>query len=175
MFVRTKTLREVTSLIFVKPNCVYYESLLLIFFGLYNMKLPLYNLILKVASSNFSLLRLCHLVKNFSDTDGSYYLNSQSEKRKQDLLAEIVLEEQRGRELSKTVKELLPDPKKTAIGKPSRARKVLSLFCTLADRVCIYFQPSLCRSFYYFQIMIFFVERKIDLLTLYLIYLLPEE
>jgi hypothetical protein len=55
-------------------------------------------------------------------------LNSQSEKRKQDLLADIVLEEQRGRELSKTVKELLPEPKKTATGKPSRARKVLSLF-----------------------------------------------
>ncbi|XP_059443080.1 uncharacterized protein LOC132175228 [Corylus avellana] len=47
----------------------------------------------------------------------------QSEMRKQDLLAEIVLEEQHGRELSKTVKELLPEPKKTATGKPSRARK----------------------------------------------------
>ncbi|XP_028765141.1 uncharacterized protein LOC114723154 isoform X2 [Neltuma alba] len=47
----------------------------------------------------------------------------QSEKRKQDLLAEIVLEEQRGRELSKIVKELLPDKKNEAIQKPSRARK----------------------------------------------------
>ncbi|OVA04139.1 hypothetical protein BVC80_1501g3 [Macleaya cordata] len=48
----------------------------------------------------------------------------QSEKRKQDLLAEIVEEEQRGRELSKIVKDLLPDPKSTAIPqKPSRARK----------------------------------------------------
>ncbi|KAL7161783.1 hypothetical protein ACSBR2_042289 [Camellia fascicularis] len=48
----------------------------------------------------------------------------QSEKHKQDLLAEIVLEEQRGRELSKIVKELLPDPKNsTIVDKPSRARK----------------------------------------------------
>ncbi|GMQ09840.1 hypothetical protein CsSME_00053081 [Camellia sinensis var. sinensis] len=47
-----------------------------------------------------------------------------SEKHKQDLLAEIVLEEQRGRELSKIVKELLPDPKSsTIVDKPSRARK----------------------------------------------------
>ncbi|GMY15055.1 NKAP family protein CG6066 [Fagus crenata] len=56
----------------------------------------------------------------------------QSEKRKQDLLAKMVLEEQRGRELSKIVKEmlpdpkkkeLLPDPKKNAVEKPARARK----------------------------------------------------
>ncbi|KAF5957336.1 hypothetical protein HYC85_004561 [Camellia sinensis] len=48
----------------------------------------------------------------------------QSEKRKQDLLAEIALEEQHGRELSKIVRELLPDPKSSANAeKPSRARK----------------------------------------------------
>ncbi|KAK9278850.1 hypothetical protein L1049_028429 [Liquidambar formosana] len=48
----------------------------------------------------------------------------QSAKRKQDLLAEIVLEEQRGKELAKIVRELLPDPKNTtAVEKPSRARK----------------------------------------------------
>ncbi|KAK9995508.1 hypothetical protein SO802_020194 [Lithocarpus litseifolius] len=56
----------------------------------------------------------------------------QSEKRKQDLLAKIVLEEQRGRELSKIVKEmlpdtkkkeLLPDPKKNAVEKPVQARR----------------------------------------------------
>jgi hypothetical protein len=60
-------------------------------------------------------------------------VTSQSEKRKQDLLAKMVLEEQRGRELSKIVKEmlpdpkkkeLLPDPKKNAVEKPARARKV---------------------------------------------------
>lgn len=58
----------------------------------------------------------------------------QSEKRKQDLLSEIVLEEQRSRELSKIVKEWLPDPKNNVIvDKPSKVipRKVcvsLSLF-----------------------------------------------
>lgn len=52
------------------------------------------------------------------------YFNRQSEKRKQDLLAEIVLEEQRGRELSKIVQEMLPDTKNNAMQKPSRTRKV---------------------------------------------------
>ncbi|KAM6594584.1 hypothetical protein CsatA_002287 [Cannabis sativa] len=46
----------------------------------------------------------------------------ESEKRKQDLLSEIVLEEQRSRELSKIVKELIPEPKISAVvDKPSRA------------------------------------------------------
>ncbi|PIA58273.1 hypothetical protein AQUCO_00500303v1 [Aquilegia coerulea] len=43
----------------------------------------------------------------------------QSEKRKQDLLAEIVAEEQRVQELSKIVKELPPDPKNTAVQEKS--------------------------------------------------------
>ncbi|KAL2515348.1 hypothetical protein Fot_29319 [Forsythia ovata] len=48
----------------------------------------------------------------------------QSEKRKQDLLTEILLEEQRGRELSKIVRDLLPDSKTSSVAqKPSRARK----------------------------------------------------
>ncbi|XP_010252886.1 PREDICTED: uncharacterized protein LOC104594334 isoform X2 [Nelumbo nucifera] len=48
----------------------------------------------------------------------------QSEKRKHDLQAEIMAEEQRGRELSNIVRELLPDQKSTATPKrPSRARK----------------------------------------------------
>ncbi|KAI9173487.1 hypothetical protein LWI28_002073 [Acer negundo] len=47
----------------------------------------------------------------------------QSEKRKQGLLAEIVLEEQHGRELSKIVKEMLPDPKTSVVENPQRARK----------------------------------------------------
>ncbi|KAE8670337.1 DELLA protein GAI1-like [Hibiscus syriacus] len=46
-----------------------------------------------------------------------------SEKRRKDLLAEILLEEQHGRELSKIVKELLPEPKNTNVEKPLRARK----------------------------------------------------
>ncbi|KAM7483426.1 hypothetical protein LguiB_008009 [Lonicera macranthoides] len=47
-----------------------------------------------------------------------------SEKRKQDLLAEIVLEEQRGKELSKIVRELLPDSKRSSVAqKPLQSRK----------------------------------------------------
>ncbi|CAL2261122.1 unnamed protein product [Prunus armeniaca] len=48
----------------------------------------------------------------------------QSEKRKQDLLAEIVLEEQHSRELSKIVKELLPEPNNiVGADKPLRTRR----------------------------------------------------
>ncbi|XP_026401225.1 uncharacterized protein LOC113297043 isoform X1 [Papaver somniferum] len=47
----------------------------------------------------------------------------QSEKRKHDLLAEIVVEEQRGRELSKIVKDLLPDANNAVAQKPARVRK----------------------------------------------------
>ncbi|XP_034215859.1 uncharacterized protein LOC117627739 isoform X3 [Prunus dulcis] len=48
----------------------------------------------------------------------------QSEKRKQDLLAEIVLEEQHSRELSKIVKELLPEPNDiVGADKPLRTRR----------------------------------------------------
>lgn len=48
----------------------------------------------------------------------------ESEKRTQDLLAELAIEEQRGREFSKIVEELLPEPKQTAAPKkPIRTRK----------------------------------------------------
>ncbi|KAJ7956088.1 Micronuclear linker histone polyprotein-like [Quillaja saponaria] len=47
----------------------------------------------------------------------------QSEKHKQDLLAEIVLEEKHGRELSNIVRDLLPDAKNNVVEKPLRARK----------------------------------------------------
>ncbi|KAL5543958.1 hypothetical protein UlMin_007742 [Ulmus minor] len=48
----------------------------------------------------------------------------ESEKRKQELLSEILLEEQRSRELSMIVKELLPEPKSTVlVDKPSRVRR----------------------------------------------------
>ncbi|KAE9608560.1 hypothetical protein Lalb_Chr08g0237001 [Lupinus albus] len=47
----------------------------------------------------------------------------QSEKRKLDLLAEVVFEEQRGRELSKIVNDLIPATKNDPIQKPSRSRK----------------------------------------------------
>ncbi|XP_022737594.1 uncharacterized protein LOC111290516 [Durio zibethinus] len=46
-----------------------------------------------------------------------------SEMRRQDLLAEILLEEQHGRELSKIVKELLPEPQNSIVEKPLQARK----------------------------------------------------
>ncbi|KAL4295504.1 hypothetical protein GQ457_12G006460 [Hibiscus cannabinus] len=46
-----------------------------------------------------------------------------SEKRRQDLLAEILLEEQHGRELSKIFKELLPEQNNTIVEKPLQARK----------------------------------------------------
>ncbi|KAH7528269.1 hypothetical protein FEM48_Zijuj05G0054600 [Ziziphus jujuba var. spinosa] len=48
----------------------------------------------------------------------------QSEKRKQDLLSEIVLEEQRNRELSKIVKELLPEQNNSVrTEKPPQSRR----------------------------------------------------
>ncbi|KAJ4906061.1 hypothetical protein Rs2_09719 [Raphanus sativus] len=47
----------------------------------------------------------------------------ESEERKRDLLAEIMLEEQRGRELSMNLKELLTENSSEADEKPSRMRK----------------------------------------------------
>ncbi|XP_039126553.1 uncharacterized protein LOC120262488 isoform X4 [Dioscorea cayenensis subsp. rotundata] len=48
----------------------------------------------------------------------------QSEKRKQELLAELAAEEERGHELTKIVRELLPSPKQTAdMEKPSQPRR----------------------------------------------------
>lgn len=55
-----------------------------------------------------------------------FNIDLQSEKRKQDLLSEMVLEEQRSRELSKIVKELLPDQKNSVHAeRPSQSRRVL--------------------------------------------------
>ncbi|KAJ0988168.1 hypothetical protein J5N97_006524 [Dioscorea zingiberensis] len=48
----------------------------------------------------------------------------QSEKRKQDLLAKLAAEEERGHELTKIVRELLPAPKQTADAeRPSQSRR----------------------------------------------------
>ncbi|KAH7684262.1 Homeobox-like domain-containing protein [Dioscorea alata] len=48
----------------------------------------------------------------------------QSEKRKQELLAELAAEEERGHELTKIVRELLPSPKQAAdMEKPSQSRR----------------------------------------------------
>lgn len=50
----------------------------------------------------------------------------QSEKRKRDLLAELAVEEQRGLEISRIVRELLPDSAQTTkLAKQSQARKVM--------------------------------------------------
>lgn len=52
-------------------------------------------------------------------------LHFQSEKRNQDVVAEIVLEKLHGRELPKIVRGLLPGPKSSTIAeKSSRPRKV---------------------------------------------------
>ncbi|WCJ36222.1 hypothetical protein M5689_017435 [Euphorbia peplus] len=50
-------------------------------------------------------------------------VSTMSGQRKQELLSKILLEEQRGKELSKIVKELLADPKGSAAEKPLRTRK----------------------------------------------------
>ncbi|KAK6920567.1 hypothetical protein RJ641_014245 [Dillenia turbinata] len=58
-----------------------------------------------------------------SEVDDSNVLEA-SAKRKQDLLAEIILEEQRGKELSKIVRDLIPNSKETApVEKPLGSRK----------------------------------------------------
>lgn len=59
----------------------------------------------------------------------NFHLKLQSEKRKQDLLAEIVFEEQRGRQLSKIVNELSPPKKSNSIAELPRVRKVQCLYC----------------------------------------------
>lgn len=69
------------------------------------------------------------------------YLNTflllyfQSEKRKQELLAELAAEEQHGQELTTIVKELLPSPKLTAASeRPSRSRRVSYLLSILYSK-----------------------------------------
>lgn len=54
----------------------------------------------------------------------------QSEMRKQELLAQLAAEEQRGHELTKIVKELLPTPKKNMNSeRQPRYRRVSFLHC----------------------------------------------
>ncbi|ESW09934.1 hypothetical protein PHAVU_009G168300 [Phaseolus vulgaris] len=65
-----------------------------------------------------------HLLSSNSSIRSSYETElEQSEKRKQELLAEIVYEEQRGRELSKIVNELIPSKEDNHIQNPSTTRK----------------------------------------------------
>ncbi|KAL2459585.1 uncharacterized protein Fot_54834 [Forsythia ovata] len=65
------------------------------------------------------------IVQDFSSIRENYAATlEQLEKRKQNLLAEMLLEEQRSQELSKIIRELLPDSKRAAIAqKPSGTRK----------------------------------------------------
>ncbi|CAJ1975022.1 unnamed protein product [Sphenostylis stenocarpa] len=65
-----------------------------------------------------------HLLSSNSSIRSSYETElEQSEKRKQELLAEIVYEEQRGRELSKIVNELTPAKEDNHLQNPTRTRK----------------------------------------------------
>ena len=55
----------------------------------------------------------------------AYFAGTQSEKRKGELLAEILLEEERGKELKKMVVDLLPTAKETSpVRRHMRGRKV---------------------------------------------------
>ncbi|GAV87168.1 hypothetical protein CFOL_v3_30594 [Cephalotus follicularis] len=69
------------------------------------------------SKSSDVLQAVCEIKKNYMTK------LERSEKRKQDLLAEILLEEQRGREISKIVNELLPEEKNIVEDKPLRTRK----------------------------------------------------
>ncbi|KHN31914.1 hypothetical protein glysoja_035909 [Glycine soja] len=70
------------------------------------------------------LLNNSDVIQTVSSIRRSYETElEKSEKRKQDLLAEMVFEEQRGRELSKIVNELIPAKEDNLIQNPSRARK----------------------------------------------------
>ncbi|MED6135774.1 hypothetical protein PIB30_049728 [Stylosanthes scabra] len=69
----------------------------------------------------------------------------QSQKRKQELLDEMVFEEQRGKELSKIVNELVPATKNNSAQKPSRTRKVDHSF-TLRILIIIFLSDLLTFS-----------------------------
>lgn len=77
-----------------------------------------------LATDNCLLSNSSDVLQTVSSIKKNYSTKlEESEERKQDLLSEIVLEEQRSRELSKIVKEWLPDPKNDVIvDKPSKVR-----------------------------------------------------
>ncbi|XP_072979941.1 uncharacterized protein [Typha angustifolia] len=75
----------------------------------------------------------------------------QSEKRRQDLLAELAAEEHRGQELTMIVKELLPAPKQTAQDRPTRSRSLRSsdnvrISKNLTDEAVKYFEDFLSNA-----------------------------
>ncbi|XP_057516366.1 uncharacterized protein LOC130797679 isoform X2 [Amaranthus tricolor] len=64
------------------------------------------------------------VLKAVSDIRRNYKTKlEESDKRKQELLAEIMLEEERGKELKKIVGELLPNPKSSPVKRTGRGRK----------------------------------------------------
>ncbi|KAL2347008.1 hypothetical protein Fmac_001008 [Flemingia macrophylla] len=69
-------------------------------------------------SSNSDVIKVVSSIRRNYETE-----LEQSEKRKQDLLAEMVYEEQRGRELSKIVNELIPAKEDNPIQNLPRVRK----------------------------------------------------
>lgn len=74
------------------------------------------NRLLESGNSNV-LQALSTIKKNHEAKSGK------SEKLKQDLLAEILFEEQRDKDLTMIFKELVPDTKNSVVGKPTRIRK----------------------------------------------------
>ncbi|XP_020212891.1 uncharacterized protein LOC109797306 isoform X1 [Cajanus cajan] len=76
------------------------------------------------SSSDCVLANSSDVIKVVSSIRRNYETElEQSEKRKQDLLAEMVYEEQRGRELSKIVNELIPAKEGNPVKNLPRARK----------------------------------------------------
>lgn len=60
-------------------------------------------------------------------------MNMQSQERARKLRADLAVEEHRGQELDRILKEVLPYPKTPNVQKPRPARKVtyFNLFCSL--------------------------------------------
>ncbi|XP_078433138.1 uncharacterized protein LOC144704555 [Wolffia australiana] len=77
-----------------------------------------------VMSNNGNQLESSAVVQAIAEIRRNYATKlDESERRKQELLAELAAEEQRGKELSKIVKELLPGTNEDIQGRPSRTRK----------------------------------------------------
>ncbi|XP_010913991.1 uncharacterized protein [Elaeis guineensis] len=78
-----------------------------------------------ILSDNEKQANSSNIIQVIADIRRNYTTKlEQSEKRKQELLAELAAEEQHGQELSKIVKEFLPSSKVTAASeRPSRSRR----------------------------------------------------
>ncbi|XP_038983077.1 uncharacterized protein LOC103710643 isoform X2 [Phoenix dactylifera] len=78
-----------------------------------------------ILNDNEKRAKSSNIIQVIADIRRNYTTKlEQSEKRKQELLAELAVEEQRGQELTKIVKELLPSPNPTAAPeRSSRSRR----------------------------------------------------